>query len=326
MSPDRTLVSPATAKAYVVRFRRLRAAAAKVLGVPEAELGPGALVGWLEEHRFTLRPASWRQYRAAVGYTLQRLASDRVTSPLLAEEARMAMARLLRMGSAACVHDSRVRRTSAQKQRHLRDADFERLVAALNDSRRRYANDAVRWLAVGRLTGLRPGEWRGAELKRDSSDAIQGGSWMLVLNAKNTQGRAHGPDRILILSRLTEDQLDAIADHIARIRRAVGDGSYEKLVSGCQEVVHDIARALWPRRKLHPSLYSGRHQFIADAKYANLTQEEIAALAGHASTETAARHYGRRHHGQGGFGVRAHERDRARVRTWAEQKVDRPRI
>src|SRR3546814_19040120 len=45
-----------------------------------------------------------------------------------------------------------------------------------------------------------------------------------------------------------------------------------------------------------PTLYSLRHQLLADAKL-TLTQPEVAAIAGHASDATAGQHYGRRRSG-----------------------------
>ncbi|MCF7971359.1 MAG: hypothetical protein K9L22_09380 [Methylococcaceae bacterium] len=63
-------------------------------------------------------------------------------------------------------------------------------------------------------------------------------------------------------------------------------------------------------------LYSARHQFVANAKQGGLSLEVIAALMGHASTETATQHYGRRVSGKpNGISVRASDEDIEQVRV-----------
>jgi integrase len=63
-------------------------------------------------------------------------------------------------------------------------------------------------------------------------------------------------------------------------------------------------RACFGKRKRYPTLYSLRHQFAANAKACGLTKAEIAALMGHASEDTAGRHYARRTTGHTGLNAR----------------------
>src|SRR3546814_8539599 len=70
-------------------------------------------------------------------------------------------------------------------------------------------------------------------------------------------------------------------------------GGFGKLYAGCQRLLYKANRALWPRASRIYSLYSARHQFGANAKQ-KLSREEVAALMGHITIDTAARHYGRR--------------------------------
>lgn len=64
-------------------------------------------------------------------------------------------------------------------------------------------------------------------------------------------------------------------------------------------LLYAIARRLWPHRTRRPSLYTARHLFASSAK-TRLSQAEVAALMGHAVTETATLHYGKRRHAHGG--------------------------
>jgi hypothetical protein len=63
-----------------------------------------------------------------------------------------------------------------------------------------------------------------------------------------------------------------------------------------------IRKKLGIREKI--TLYSARHQFIADAKASGLTLYEIAALVGHASIRTASEHYGKKKVGRRGRKIR----------------------
>ena len=53
-----------------------------------------------------------------------------------------------------------------------------------------------------------------------------------------------------------------------------------------------------------PTIYSTRHQAVANARADGLSQKEIAALFGHSSTNTARRHYGKRTAGYPGRTMR----------------------
>lgn len=54
-----------------------------------------------------------------------------------------------------------------------------------------------------------------------------------------------------------------------------------------------------------PTIYSTRHQAVANARADGQTQQEIAALFGHSSTNTARRHYGKKYAGYSGRSMRA---------------------
>lgn len=66
-------------------------------------------------------------------------------------------------------------------------------------------------------------------------------------------------------------------------------------------------------RKNRITLYSGRHQFSANAKKAGVPAIEIAAMMGHGSDETHVKSYGKRRVGKGGFTIQADPLDVERV-------------
>lgn len=63
------------------------------------------------------------------------------------------------------------------------------------------------------------------------------------------------------------------------------------------------------------TLYSTRHQCVANAKKSKIPKEEIAAFFGHASTDTATKHYGRAWHSWSSFKFRPSPDSIKRVRN-----------
>ena len=278
-----------TAKAYGVRFAQLRARYLRLAPWWDWE----RFVDWLISLRPRLRPATYRQYRSAVVHAMRQEAPA---------DADLLIKRLGREGVPA-VLASLPPRTSARKSKSLGSHDWGRLVATLRQRGGRWDELAVDWLYWGSITGLRPVEWRDATLRGYAA------GWALdVKNAKHTRGRAHGEHRTVHL------QIDAEqAQELQCFLGALQSGYHERY-QGCRLALRRATKALWPHRTRHPTLYTGRHQFSADAKASGLAPEQIAALMGHAVTSTHQTHYGKRRCGRGGLQAVADPRDVQRVR------------
>lgn len=299
--PDR---SEQTQTRYFATADQLQRRAARELGLPPGLLpGPITLVQWLIKLRPTLRPASWRQYRASVFALLECQDS---------EEAGLAMLELLQADSGPCLRRPAHPRTSGQKMRRLPQADLEKLRARLAARPSRWSAGLALWLQAGRLTGLRPCEWPSARLLHKDGEPV-----LQVRNAKHTNGRAHGEFRHLRLGALDSDALQIVADMLEWVQHIQTQQSWEYVTGGCRDTLTRVSRKLWPSRKRFPTLYSARHQFAADAKKSGMPAVELAALMGHAVSDTLVEHYGRRTHGQGGFSVQADPEEVERV-------IDRP--
>ena len=54
------------------------------------------------------------------------------------------------------------------------------------------------WLRAAIVTGLRPVEWKSAQLVNNNGEY-----YLKIQNAKNTNGRSHGIDRTLLLKNFT---------------------------------------------------------------------------------------------------------------------------
>lgn len=303
--------SPATIAQYQNIYRRLEKRAEKETqcGTPVA---PAQIARLFVKYEATWQAATARLYRAAIIYVFERLQSrgalgiPEARAALLARSCDEETARRLREQLREERRDAKRRspRTATQKVKRFSKQDAEKLLEDLLRARSRWGRLAARWFFVGSLTGLRPAEWKDVRIGTDE----RGQEVLLVRNAKSTNGRAHSEYRTLSLAGLSDNQRAAVLVHVGTVRSCTSAGQFERLYDACRQIVRRKADALWPRRARHPSLYTARHMFAADAK-AMFDQVTVAALMGHASAETAGKHYAPAWSGRGGLGVEPSKKD-----------------
>ena len=153
---------------------------------------------------------------------------------------------------------------------------------------------------------------------------------LLIKNAKNSHSRACGEYRLLYLDVLKNSEIDILRKMMITMRD-INEGSDK---SFAMSVIKPMARKLYYIltsdeqcktiiKRLHdeklrsyrkqsktqkrylptykrPTLYSTRHQAVANAKSAKLHPVLIAACFGHSSVHTAEAHYGKSVFGRGG--------------------------
>ena len=131
---------------------------------------------------------------------------------------------------------------------------------------------------------------------------------LLVKNAKFSESQSFAETRKVIfdMDKVPEGLLDNIKwmINVAR-KKGWNDLDFEnerilmsKLAARAR-ALHDVIDGAG-KRKVRYTLYSSRHQFCANAKAAGASKEEIAALMGHRSVETAGEHYARKRSGRAG--------------------------
>ncbi len=289
-----------TAQIYTARYAQLRR---RFLRNNQTESWD-AFISWLIALRPTLRPASYRQYRAAVAYVLRQSDIDEAPELLdrLQHEGEPGNRRALPL------------RTSSSKAKSLRVADQNRLLQHLNTHDGSWNRLTAHWLIWGMVCGLRPVEWASVRLQTEP-----GGVALLVRNAKRTQGRAHGDTRTVHLS-LQARHIQMLQEFVRAVQQ-----DYDKAYRACRCALYRAVKTLWPRRKRRPSLYTGRHQFTATAKAAGLPPDHIAALMGHAVIQTHQAHYGKRRCGHGALRAMADAQDVQRVRQRAQLQQKGPK-
>ena len=231
-------------------------------GKPASLLTPDDAVLWLEFVKPNYTPNSFRQYRNALAFYFETMgvSADRVR---------------LTKQNGLCVPPKKGA-TSSRKQKKIPIKRAVRLITALQDTGRKWSLFAADLFAGSLIAGLRPIEWETARLDGDI---------LIIQNAKATNGRGNGKERLI---RLDDGGIPIVARVIDAIAR------FDPLINWLA-----CARAAFyeTRIKLYPksqySLYTGRHQFSANMK-ALFGREVVAGMMGHKSIRTAAIHYGKR--------------------------------
>lgn len=284
------------AAAYLARFNQLWARYAHV----DCSSDWAGFTDWLISLRSGLRPASWRQYRAAVVFAMteQQVADqDALHARLMAP---------INLPDRKSLPD----RTSSAKSKTLSRADMNALIKYLGSHEGRWNRLTGQWLVFGMLTGLRPIEWQRVKAYPNEDELV-----LTVLNAKHDGLRAHGVERTIHV-KISVDMQQSLVEFIHDLQ----SDEFAEAYQGCRIALRRATKELWPRRKKNIALYSARHQFSADAKSAGLAPEVIAALMGHAVTDTHQTHYGKRRSGCGRVLVEAEAGDVMRVIARMEQK------
>jgi integrase len=235
--------------------------------------------------------ASARLYRAAATNAISSNPGDRDTEALAILQPEPSEEETYRVDKLAEMRASNLTtlRGAQQKAKWVSGADWKRLLSALGRRDSMWAEPAIDWLAAGLVVGLRPCEWQHATFNDGK---------LCVQNAKATNGRAHGPERTIDVSRSSRLEQEVVERFLSRVQEAGEDG-YRQLYDGVRNLIRVVAREEFLGRRVFPTLYSARHVFAARAK-ATYPKDVVAALLGHASLVTAGRHYALARHARGG--------------------------
>ncbi len=293
-----------TEDAYRKRAKQIAKAAARKAGRP---VSPTELAQSLIARRPELAASTFRQNRAAITFMMKEVALDQ---PALDPQTR-AMIAMLKDVKSVEKPDDRSPRTSAQKLKRL-DDDLDRICHCALATTSPNASTLVDCLTVGSLTGARLVEWATAKFGRSDEP---GYAWQLVLvNGKHGNGRAHGETRVLRWEWLPEELVTQTNAWIFAAREAASNGCYETLISTLESLMRRVTKQLFPKRQRRPTLSSARHAATArwkmkyvvpacSAEDKELGLATVAALLGHASDETATRHYARAGEVKGRFPI-----------------------
>lgn len=174
------------------------------------------------------------------------------------------------------------KRTSAKKAKSIRQRDLNKLIPFLRAS----GHDLDLFLAVYIYFGVRffarPIEWSTATIEE---------ARLVLTNAKTTNGRAHGKERIFVLDAMSPEQIFGLQRFLSDLDLlADAYGSFEKIQKAIARRLSRVCH-LAGVRPIAPSTL--RHAGMAVAKAAE-SPEVVAYLSGHISLVTAGRFYGKK--------------------------------
>lgn len=308
--------SPLTERKYRTAGRALLADFAREGGTPDG------LAAWFVRRARARRwvPATFFWYRRALARTLE--AALETSRPARMPPGDVPAQDLLRELAALPLPPGLPRsslRGPARRSKAMPPGPLCRLRAFLAAGRGRHDALAAQWLEAQRLTGLRPSEWAHARWIEAHDREGRPCGVLEVRNGKVNAllRRGNGPLRHLVfrgplLPRRRASLGAFLAGlHLAMRRqgnillRPAPPAAGPQRRKALERVYNTVRRRIrtanlalwgpagWDGRGHTITLYSGRHQFAADAKSAGengLPRAVLAALMGHAST-VSARHY-----------------------------------
>ena len=290
--------TPATVQAYRERGEMLVRRFRRDFQVSEDvdQFDVKAFAYWFLSLRPTLKPSTWRLYRQSAIMALSGVASANAEEALaIIENDAPAEAE---MGTGTPVAEpTEGRITSANKQKQVLWDDWMRIDAWLVVYKRSEVADHLRdWLRAGLATGLRPAEWQATDITRVDDPSHPNGQrvYLLVLNAKSTNGRANGLVRTLDISDVTLASQGAIERMSSRGAKWFSDGVYDLRQRKVSEMLYRLSESFWRKRSRAYALYSCRHQFIANMKALKVPNAEVSAMVGHLVDQTTAESYAKK--------------------------------
>jgi hypothetical protein len=263
--------SPATIEAYRARYPQL----ARRAGVEPHN--HAAVVNWFVAQDNTWAVSTISQYRGAILQAIE----DNLGR---AEDVEHLLTRLT---AGPCARVGGPRQTSARKRKSIPRPEFVRLIQYLTPGRKPYDVLIARILSHNVRLFLRKVEWQTA--------AIQNG-FLVIQNAKATNGRSFGPERRRDLSNYGSDGMTDLRELLPILTELAGSPEGFKKLWG--RLASRLARVCNQIGIKRVAPYTTRHVGMANAK-SWMSPAEVAASAGHKSTATATSHYARRRTGWG---------------------------
>lgn len=275
--------SHGTIAAYLRRAQQIISMMTRKSGISDPSLAD--VVSWIIDRSATQSPSTIRLYRASLCCYIE----SQFHAGIISETELNTLLNALSTMKSTLPNKSAL--TSSKKAKCANHDVIQRLIGELNKSSGEYAKLAALLFMGSLIAGLRPVEWKDATLHRDESS---GDATLTVYNAKTTNGRSFGATRRLYIPKARAGLIEQVINEVSA---ALKLSSWDKIYGSCRK---SIQRTGIKSRNKNVSLYTARHQFIANMK--NIySREEVALLVGHASIETAAIHYGKRYSGHPEF-------------------------
>lgn len=245
--------------------------------------------------------ANWRQIKASCVYYFTQTGLNE-----LANEIEL-------ISNGHTVPKSLLNSTSASKKKSVSIEEKNKINAHLMASANSanpsvYDRSTLAMFNAILVTGLRPCEWEHAELFETQLEKVPLTPPILkVKNAKATNGRSFGEYRYLGLSELDELNMNFVKLNLYNCNNRMDSSgkplSYHEFYELVRIRMNRVVSKIFPRARKRVTLYSARHQLIADLKASGMSLVEIACIVGHGNDVTATEHYGKKRVGNNRIGL-----------------------
>lgn len=262
-----------TEKKYILLAERLQRKFYKDTGMSIFS-EPFAFIEWLEKSFEMLKPASIRQYKAAMIFYLENQNAPKD----ITEEVKNLI---------ATNKNELPERTSSKKRKKVEKATLNKVIKRLLKRDSLYTKFTILFLVTNIYFGFRPHEWESAKYDEENNSII-------IKNGKNSNGRANGDSRSISFSKdeAIMKNAKALIEEISILLQECE--TWEKLYSGARKLLYSVQQDL--EEKI--SFYDTRHQTAANMKASGLSREDIASIMGHKSIMTASLHYAKKNTGK----------------------------
>jgi hypothetical protein len=157
-------IAPPTELAYLKKAKQLiRTVRSELL-----EDKPSTIAGWFEIKKESIRPSTFRYYRAALIYllTMKKNGDDKFI-----EEIDFAIETMKNLHPAKVIL---AKRTSAKKRKRVKKEEIDLLVSELNNVRGKWGKVSAAYIEAAIIVGARPCEWFGMKVidRRDEGIVI----------------------------------------------------------------------------------------------------------------------------------------------------------
>jgi integrase len=250
-------------------------------------------VEWCVLHHLpTWSQGTWRMHRCGYRLLLERLAK----AGRLSEE-RLALLLDKMLTSRGLNKAERVKKTSSRRKKVVTPEHIDQIEVLTKEFSAKWGEALVIWLRAAVVTGLRPNEWQSAELRDEGGRLI-----LKTENFKHNEHRSYDTHREIDLSTIPEGVVVFVEKQVNIVKGMLDEGMMDAYYQGCSSLLYWCNKKIWPRRKANITLYTGRHQFSANAKAdGTVSDVERAAMMGHKTTRTSTERYGRAKSGSRGL-------------------------
>ena len=277
-------------------------------------------IGWLDNKKSGWAESTWRSYKASVVHYLKTQELDDIA---------MTVEKLSNHGTL-----KKTSRSTGNKKKSLsafeEDTIRKKLTLMANNEDGEVARDILAYFECILAVGVRPIEIHSMEYldycpNEYGSNTDSDGPVLKVKNGKATNGRSFGEYRYIGLENLNAKTRMMIQYAIATAKKPVGRNgevlTYKDFYYELSRKYGRIIKSIWPTKKKLITLYTCRHQCIANMKNSGYSAVEIAVIVGHGNDLTACEHYGKKRSGKSVLLPRPNNKDMHKITQKLDNKL-----